>query len=335
MKKIELTAFGLEGLRVAEADVPQPGAGEVLVKVEALSLNYLDVLVIEGHYNAGLPLPHTPGSDAAGTVVEVGTSVRGLRVGDRVVTQFIRDWTDGELTLETRATKLGAEVAGVFAEYLVLPAHAVVPVPRTLSTTQAATLPVAALVAWTALVEQGQLRAGQTVLIQGTGGVSLFALQFARAAGARTIVTHGAQVNPAALRQLGADYLIDFTRVAAWDAEVRRLTDGRGVDAVLEIGGKATFNQSLAALRLGGYVGVVGFVTGPELETNVFNLIQARARVQGNDVGSRASFERMNHAIEVAGLQPVIDRSFPFVELPAALRHLKAGGHFGKIVVTL
>jgi NADPH:quinone reductase-like Zn-dependent oxidoreductase len=332
MKAWELPRFGQENLRLMERPVPAPGSGEVLVRVRAVSLNYRDKLVLGGTYLPDLAMPFVPASDASGEVVAIGDGVTGVRVGERVIGHYRVLWIDGKPGPDQIAISLGGPLPGVLAEYVVLPKEALVKMPAHLSYEEAATLPIAGLTAWFSLVEDGQLRAGESVLVQGTGGVSIFAVQFAAMMGARVIVTSSSDEKLARVKKLGAADTINYHTTPEWDKVVLDLTRGRGVDHVIEVGGKNTFARSLNALAINGHVAVVGFLGGMEFGLNALSLIRKMARVRGISVGHRRAFEDMNRAIETNGLRPMIDRHFSFSEVKAAFDYLDKGA-FGKIVI--
>ena len=335
MKAFQIVgSFGLENLKLVELPDPQPGPGQVLVRMRAAALNYRDLVVIKGGYGPRQTLPRIPISDGAGEVAAVGAGVSRVKVGDRVVGCFAPSWIEGPVTQEKVDSALGCYVDGVLAEYTLFNAESVLPVPAHLSFEEAATLPCAALTAWHALFVVDHVQPGWTVLVQGTGGVSLFALQFARTAGARVIVTSSSDQKLARARELGASGGINYKTTPDWEKEVRRQTDGRGADHIVEVGGAGTFNRSLACVRMGGTISMIGVLAGGSGEVRTTLILFRAARVQGIFVGSRVMFEEMNRAISVHGLHPVVDRAFPFAEAPAALRHLESGGHFGKVALT-
>jgi NADPH:quinone reductase-like Zn-dependent oxidoreductase len=336
MKVIEIQKqFGLDSLAVAERPQPTPSQGQVLVRMRAVSLNYRDLLVVTGAYDARLALPRIPCSDGAGEVAAVGAGVTRCRVGDRVAGCFMPGWVEGELTSAKAASSLGGAVEGVLAEYVVLPAEGVVPVPEHLSLEQAATLPCAAVTAWNALVTQGHLKAGDSVLVQGTGGVSLFALQFARMSGARVIITSSSEEKLARALKMGATDGINYRTTPDWDKRVRELTDGRGVDHVVEVGGAGTLPRSFKAVKTGGVISLIGVLTGGAGEVNPMPVLMKGVTVHGILVGSREMFEAMNRAIALHKMEPVIDQVFPFEQIKEALAYLKSGAHFAKIVIRL
>lgn len=335
MKAFQVTgSFGLDNLKLVDLPEPQPGPGQVLVRMRAASLNFRDLVVIKGGYGPRQTLPRIPLSDGAGEVLAVGAGVSRVKAGDRVVGCFAPAWLDGPLTQEKVDSSLGCYVEGVLAEHVILQAESLLPVPAHLSYEEAATLPCAALTAWNALFVADHLLPGSTVLVQGTGGVSLFALQFARLAGARVIVTSSSDQKLERARQLGAFAGINYKTTPDWDKEARKLTDGRGADHIVEVGGAGTFNRSLACVRMGGTITMIGVLAGASAEIRTTLILFRTVRVQGIFVGSRAMFEEMNRAISTHGLRPVIDRAFPLTEAPQALRHMESGSHFGKIVLT-
>jgi NADPH:quinone reductase-like Zn-dependent oxidoreductase len=335
VKHHQFSRFGIDALAAVDAPETQPGPRDVLVRWQAWSLNSRDLLLIEGVLAPRLPLPFTPVSDAAGEVVSVGKDVTAWKSGDRVVSHFFIDWQEGEGTPENRAAALGFPLPGVLAELSVLPERALVPLPSHLSYAEGATLPIAGVTAWNALfpTNQAELPPGSTVLLQGTGGVSIFALQLAHAAGLRTIVTSSSDEKLARARTLGADATINYRTTPAWAEEARRLTGGRGVDLVVDIGGAATLNRSFRAARLGGAVAIVGLTGGPKVEIDVTHVFSQLIRIRGIGVGSRADFLAVIRAMEVRRIHPVVDRQFGFDEIGAAFRHFKTGARFGKIVI--
>jgi len=335
MRIYRFVSFGLENLKLEEAAPPQPGPGQVRLEVRALSLNYRDLLVLNGLYNPKLKLPATPVSDAAGVVQAVGPGVERVRAGDCVTSHFVSGWLSGPFRQEYLNTTLGTPAAGMAGEQVVLPAEAVVPMPAGYDFEQAATLPIAALTAWSALKTVGHVQPGQTVLTLGTGGVSIFALQLAKALGARVIITSRSDQKLARARQLGADCTINYATTPDWEQAVLEYTGGTGVDLTVETVGPGTLDRSLKATRAGGIVALLGALTGRQGMVTTGLILMKRLRVEGIMVDSRAAFEEMNAFLTAQGIQPVIDRRFPFDQLPEALRCLEAGEHFGKIVVTL
>ncbi|MEJ7713534.1 MAG: NAD(P)-dependent alcohol dehydrogenase [Pyrinomonadaceae bacterium] len=337
MKVYELqNSFGIDSLAIIER--PEPtllSPTQIVVRVRAVSLNYRDLLIVKGLYNPRMPLPRVPLSDGAGEVVAIGEAVTRVKVGDRVAGIFMQTWTGGEIRAEHRASALGGEIDGMFAEHVSLDEAGVVHIPEHFTFEEAATLPCAAVTVWNAFFASGNLKAGETVLVQGTGGVSLFALQFARLAGARVIITSSSNEKLDRASKLGASDGINYRNAPEWQRRVRELTNGRGVDHVIEVGGALTFNKSLGAVRTSGTVSMIGVLTGTSAEVSTASILHQSVRVQGIFVGSREMFEEMNRAIELHKLRPVIDRVFEFEEAREAFRHMEAGAHFGKIVVRI
>jgi NADPH:quinone reductase-like Zn-dependent oxidoreductase len=336
MRAVEIRGgFGLDNLVVAERPDPRPGAGQVLVRLRAASLNFRDLLTVEGKYNPKQKLPLIPGSDGAGEVVETGDGVTRVRPGDRVCTVFAQKWIAGRPTRERLRSTLGGPLDGTLAELAVFDQEGVVKAPDHLTDEEAATLPCAAVTAWSALVTEGGITAGDSVLVQGTGGVSLFALQLAKLLGARVIATSSRDEKLARVREMGADETINYREVPAWGVRAKELTGGEGVDHVVEVGGAGTLQQSLLAVRFGGTISLIGNLAGTKSELLLTHVFMQKIRVQGILVGDRESFEAMNRAIALYRLRPVIDRVFPLEEAPAAFAHMAAGDHFGKIVVRI
>ncbi|MDD5334760.1 MAG: NAD(P)-dependent alcohol dehydrogenase [Rhodoferax sp.] len=326
----QLSAVGRQNLRYVETTQRPLGPRQVRVRVEAASLNYRDLLMVENRYGmAPAALPFTPGSDMAGTVLEVGTEVARWRGGERVISTFVAGWLDGAIPPE--ASTLGGPGPGMLASQVVLDAQWLAAAPSTLNAAAASTLPCAALTAWTGLVENGRLRAGQTVLIHGTGGVALFGLQLARLHGAQAIVVSGDAGKRSQALKLGARHVLE--RASDWPSAVLALTEGRGADHVLETVGGANLGRSLQALAGGGRVALIGLLDGAELAASGFDLMLRRAVVQGVSVGHRQALEHLVRAVDVNALQPVIAAEYPAQELPAAFDHL-ARGPFGKVVLT-
>jgi NADPH:quinone reductase-like Zn-dependent oxidoreductase len=334
MKLYELGAGdGLASWRQAERDVPVTGRGQVLVRIRAVSLNYRDILLVTGRYGVATVRPDLiPVSDGAGEVVSVGEGVTKWKAGDRVAGIFAQSWHGGAQVDDAWATALGGAIDGMLAEYVVLDAEGLVRLPAHLSFEEGATLPCAAVTAWNALYALKQVRAGETVLALGTGGVSVFAAQFAKAAGARVIVTSSSDDKLARARELGVHDTINYRSTPEWHEEVRRLTDGRGVNHVIEIGGPGTISRSIASVHPGGIVSLIGMLAQGE-KIDPMPILQTGAVVRGVYTGSREIFEEMNRAIVQHELRPVIDRVFDFAEAKSALQTLDTASHFGKIVI--
>jgi NADPH:quinone reductase-like Zn-dependent oxidoreductase len=324
---------GLDSLTLAQRPDPRPGPGQVLLRMKAWSLNYRDLLVAKGSYGAPPPLGRIPLSDGVGEVTEVGAGVTRVKAGDRVAGIFMQGWIAGAPLAEISATALGGAIDGMLAEHVVLSAEGVVKVPAHLTDEEAATLPCAAVTAWNALVREARVKAGDVVVLQGTGGVSLLALQFAKAHGARCIVTSSSDEKLEVARKLGADDAINYRSRPDWDKAVLELTGGRGADVVVEVGGAGTLEKSLTAVRFGGIVTLIGVLTGTAGPIPTAAILRRHLRVQGIYVGSREMFEEMNRAIELHRLRPHIDRVFGFEQARAAYEHLAAAGHAGKVVI--
>jgi NADPH:quinone reductase-like Zn-dependent oxidoreductase len=323
----------LDSLTLTERPDPRPGPGQVRIAVKAWSLNYRDLMVAKGAYGAPPPAGRIPLSDGAGQVLEIGPGVTRVKVGDRVAGIFMQGWIAGAPSGEIAATALGGAIDGMLAEQVVLSEQGVVTIPAHLSYEEAASLPCAAVTAWNALVREARVKAGDVVVLQATGGVSRFALQFAKLHGARCIITSSSDQKLALARTLGADELINYRSRPDWDKAVLELTGGRGADAVVEVGGAGTLEKSLAAVRFGGIVTLIGVLTGTAGPILTAAILRRHLRVQGIYVGSREMFEEMNRAIAQHRLRPHIDRSFAFDEARAAYEHLAGAAHAGKIVI--
>jgi len=323
---------GIDSLRLIERPALQPGPGEALVRIRAAALNYRDLVIMRGDYGPGVRLPVVPGCDGAGEVVQVGPGVTRVRPGQRVVLCLAPAWLAGPLREEYLRELPGSSRDGMLAELVTYPADALVPVPGHLSWEEAATLPCAALTAWNALIASGNLHPGETVLVMGSGGVAVFALQFARLAGAQVIVISSSDEKLARLRKLGASAGINYVEVPEWGKRVREMTAGRGVDHVVELGGAGTMEQSTRAVRVGGTISLIGVLAGPG-QFHLPRVLMKAIRVQGIFGGSREMFEAMNQAIEAAGLRPIVDRVFAFEELPTAYRYFESRSHVGKVVI--
>ena len=324
---------GIDALALNDRPSPQPGHGEVLVRMRANSVNYRDLSTILDPAARNLPYPRIPGSDGAGEVLAAGPGVTRWKKGDRVAGCFFQDWPAGGISASAMATALGGSIDGVLAEEVVLQENGLVAVPEHLSFEEAACLPCAAVTAWNCLVAGGGMKAGDTVLLLGTGGVSVFALQFCVAAGARAIVTSSSDAKLERARAMGAWQTINYRKTPDWAKAVLELTGGRGADHVLEVGGPGTMEQSIEAVRIGGRIAYVGVLTGGAI--NPVGIMRKSIRLQGVYVGSRAMFEDMMRALAAHEVHPVIDRTFAFEDARAAFHHMKAAGHFGKIVVTM
>ncbi len=332
MKAWVINNFGIDELSLEDRRVPAIGESEVLVKFHAASINFRDLMVVEGTYNPKMKLPAVPFSDGAGEVVEVGSSVTKWKAGDRVMPIFAQLWFDGDPNAEIRKSSLGAGSSweGTLREFGAFNESGLVAIPSHLSYQEAATLPCAALTAWHSLVASGDVKPGETVVTLGTGGVSVFALQFAKAAGARVIATSSSEEKLERLRELGADETINYREREDWDKAILEITGGRGADHVIEVGGSGTLPRSINATRFGGHIAMIGALTGAA-SFNPTSVFMKAVRVQGIYVGHRRMFEEMARAIEVNQLRPVVDSTFGFGDVKAALHHMKDGKHFGKV----
>jgi NADPH:quinone reductase-like Zn-dependent oxidoreductase len=332
--ELEKGSTSLAGLHTAQRPEPKPAPHEVLIRIRATSLNYRDHLIVSGQYFSGVVKRDTiPLSDGAGEVVSVGENVTRFHVGDRVAGAFFQVWKDGARSFLPPA--LGVPLDGVLAEYVALHEDGVVALPPSLSFEEGAALPCAGVTAWNALMTAGRpVRAGDTVLCQGTGGVSMLALQFARAAGARVIVTSSSDDKLERAKQLGASAGINYKKHPDWDKEVERITGGRGVDHIVEIGGAGTLGRSYQALGFGGKIALIGFLADTG-DSNPYPLMMKGGSLHGIGVGNTKSFEEMLRAIQLNGIKPAIDKVFPFDQAEDAFRRLASGGFVGKIVITV
>ena len=325
---------GIDSLTLREAPMPKPGRGQVLVRMRAASLNYRDLMVLTGRYARGAPLPDlVPLSDGAGEVAEIGPDVTRVKPGDRVAGIFMQSWLGGEVEPADAASSLGGAIHGVLAEYMLFDQNGLVTLPAHLSFEEGATLPCAGVTAWNALYAGRPLIAGQSILVLGTGGVSIFALQFAHAAGARVIATSSSDGKIARAKTLGASDGVNYKQHPEWQQNVLELTGGRGVDHVVEVGGPGTLPRSIGAARLGGQIHLIGVLGGGAGEINPTTAMRKGLILRGIYVGSRQMFEAMNRAIELHQLHPVIDRVFEFDQAKEAYRHLQGQSHLGKIVI--
>ena len=335
MKAYEINEFGIDNLTLAERDEPKPQANEAKVKFHATSLNYRDLMMVKGAYNPKLKRPLVPFSDGAGEVTEIGEAVTKFKVGDRVMPIFMQGWIDGAIDANKARTALGGDTDGVLREFGAFDESGLVCIPEHFSYEEAATLPCAAVTAYHALFESCSIRPDSTVLLQGTGGVSIFALQMASVLGCRTIITSSSDEKLERAKQLGADDLINYKTTEDWDKKVLELTEKRGVDTIVEVGGAGTMQRSVNAAKVGGHVAVIGVLSGKG-DFNPTSLLMKSVRLQGIFVGSRQMFEDMNrYFTQYAHIKPVIDKTFEFGEVKEALKLMEAGAHFGKIVVKI
>lgn len=337
MKAAVLDIPGLANLRVREVPDPEPGPGEVLVRMRAATLNYRDTLVVEGGYGSHQRTENLiPLSDGAGEVAAVGAGVTRFAAGDRVVASFFQGWLAGDPDPEKLSSGLGGRVDGVAAELRVFPEHGLAPTPSHLSDAEAAALPCAGLTAWSAVVSHGAVRPGDIVLTQGSGGVSVFALQFAKLCGATVLATSSSQAKLDRLGALGADHLVNYREVPEWARVARDVSAGRGIDHVVEVGGGGTLEQSIKAVRPGGTISLIGVLSGANHEFRLPLVVTRQLRLQGITCGNYEQFVAMLRAIEANGLRPALDDTrFTLDTLPAAIAHMRNGRHFGKIVVDI
>ncbi len=333
MKALQLAELtGPQALRLVDLPDPEPGHGEVLLRIIAIALNYRDYSMSRGGY-AGTVAPLVPFSDACAIVDAVGPGVTRVKPGDRVATLFHQGWIDGRPTAEKTSKALALGAPGVGRQRLVLSQEGVSKVPDYLSDHQVATLPCAALTAWRALFEDGYWEPGDTVVLEGTGGVSVFGLQFAAAAGWRTVVTSSSDQKLARAKALGATHAINYRTTPEWSQEVRRLTGGRGAELIIDVGGSETLEQALNCVAVGGRINVIGLLSGAPTAVNAWGLIRTSARLSGFSVGSRAMFESMVRAMELHRIEPVVDKVYPWDQAAEALTAMVRGEHFGKIVL--
>lgn len=318
-----------------EVEVPEPGAGQVLVAMKAVSLNFRDLAVATGRYPRNASQPTIIASDGCGEVIEVGDGVTAFRTGDRVAGSFFQKWIRGPFVREYGSSALGGAIDGVLTQFRVFDQEGLLHIPEHLSYQEGATLPCAGLTAWNALAPTAHVQAGDTVLLLGTGGVSVFGLQFAKLHGARVIITSSSDAKLARAKSLGADETINYKTTPEWDKEVLRLTGGKGVDIVLEVGGGETFARSMNSVRASGQIAVIGVLSGVAGTVPLGFIGLQTLSVRGIYVGSVSMFEDMNRAIAANQLRPVIDRVFPFEQSADALRYMQSAQHFGKIVITL
>lgn len=327
--------WGIQNLRLSTRPEPKAGRGQVIVKMAAASLNYRDLVVLDRGYGRSTgTLPLVLLSDGAGTIVETGPDVSRVKVGDRVCPTFFQSWVGGPPQAGSFLQPLGGALDGTMTDLMCLSEEGVVKIPDALSFEESATLPCAALTAWSAVVTSGQVKAGDRVLVQGSGGVALFALAFAKQQGAHVTVISSSDEKLAKLRALGADHTINYVTTPEWDKATRDVTAERGgFDNIIELGGEKTLSQSLRCVRPGGTISLIGVLSGIGMSASLGAIVSRHVRLQGITVGSRDGFEDMLRAISLHGIKPVIDRTFAFSELVDALEYLRAGKHFGKVVV--
>jgi len=333
MQAIQLENYGIDNLKLTEVPIPSIGENEVLVKTTAASLQYLDLLLTENTAGFNVPLPFIPVSEGVGVVESVGKNVTQWKKGDRVLIPFITRWEAGQITPYHNALRTGMQTSGTLAEFTIQPENTLVRTPENLTDEEAAALPVAGLTAWASLVTQANIKAGQTILVQGSGGVSLFALQIAKTFGLKVIATTGSKEKEQKLKNLGADEVINYKEILEWSNEVKRLNNGTGVDVTLDVGGNETINQSILSVKEHGYVGLIGFMSGSQLTFNIVPLIMNYIRLQGYSVGNAQELKELVNAIEKNNLKPVIDSIYSIDQTQEAFLKLKSGKAFGKVVI--
>lgn len=326
-------SFGLENLVSIEREKPKPKASEILIKIHAVSLNYRDLLMVKGEYNPRQKLPLIPCSDAAGVVEEIGSEVSLFNVGDRVMPIFVQSWLAGNPTLQDLRKTLGGPIDGTLTEYMCVPEISALPIPEYLSMEEAATLPCAAVTAWSSLFEFSKIQAGDTVLILGTGGVSVFALQLAKLAGAIAVVTSSSDEKLKKMISMGADHTINYRESKNWAKEIRKITNNKGVDFVVEVGGAGTLEQSIRSVKPGGTIALIGILAGRSTETSLLPILMQNIKLQGIIVGSRSAFENMLKAMNAGKIKPVVDKVFPMKDSKLAFEYLESQKHIGKIVI--
>lgn len=334
MKAIQLEQFGIEYLQLKEIPVPAIGESEVLVKTTAVALEFHDLIIVENRIPFGIQLPHIPVSEGVGVVESVGSKVTRWKKGDRVIIPFISRWEAGRNTPYHDQLRTSFSTPGLLAEYTVQPENTLVSTPNNLSDVEAAPLSIAGLTVWTCLVEQANIRAGQTILVQGSGGVSLFALQIARMFGLKVIATTGSKEKEQRLKDLGADKVINYKDFPEWSKEVKRLNGGTGVDVTLDVAGTDTIEQSILSVKQHGFVGLIGLMTGTKLTIDLIPLISNYIRLQAYSVGNAEELRDLVNAIEKNALKPVIDSVFPLEKIQDAFHRFKSGQAFGKVIIT-
>ena len=333
MKAIQLENYGIEHLKLTEVPTPAIGENEVLVKTTATSLQYLDLILTENTAGFNVPLPFIPVSEGVGVVENIGKNVSRWKKGDRVIIPFIPRWEAGQVTPFHNAIRTGMQTSGTLAGFTVQPENTLVRTPANLTDEEAAALPVAGLTAWASLVSQANIKAGQTILVQGSGGVSLFALQIAKAFGLKVIATTGSKEKEQKLKDLGVDVVINYKEIPKWSDEVKRLNNGTGVDVTLDVAGNETINQSILSVKEHGYVGLIGFMSGSQLTFDIVPLIMNYIRLQGYSVGNAQELNELVQAIETNNIKPIVDSVFPIEQTQEAFYKLKSGKAFGKVVI--
>ncbi|HZC43947.1 MAG TPA: NAD(P)-dependent alcohol dehydrogenase [Acidobacteriaceae bacterium] len=335
MRAFQISQFGLENLHLVDLPIPTCGNGMVLIRVHATSLNYRDLLMVRGAYDPRLKMPRIPLSDGAGEVVAVGAGVTRFMPGDRVIGYFLQNWQDGGPSQAKSRGALGGDLDGMLADYVALPENGVSHFPAHLSYEEAATLPCAALAAWNALFHATTTKPGDTIVIQGTGGVSIFALQFAKLVGARVLGTSSSDEKLDRAKSLGLDEGLNYKSTPDWSGWVKKHTSGEGADLVVEVGGSGTLQESMKAVRVGGTIAQIGVLSGSEERLAVTSVLMRQIRLIGIYVGSHTMMDAVNRAIEQSRLTPVVGKVFPMLEAIGAYRYLEQGRHFGKVTISL
>jgi NADPH:quinone reductase-like Zn-dependent oxidoreductase len=335
VKSIQLEQFGIEHLQLKEIPAPAFADNEVLVKITAVSLEYHDLIIVENRIPFGIPLPHIPVSEGVGIVADIGSKVTRWKRGDRVIIPFIVRWESGKNTPYNDGVRTSFTGPGLLAEYIAQPENTLVKTPHNLMDEEAAPLSIAGLTAWSYLVDQANIKAGQTILVQGSGGVSLFAIQIAKAFGLKVIATTGSKAKEQKLKDLGADEVINYKEVAQWSSEAKRLNNGMGVDVTLDVAGTATIEQSILSVKQHGFVGLVGLLTGTKLTIDLIPLLTNYVRLQAYSVGNAQQLTELVTAIENKKIRPVIDSVFPFEKSQEAFHRFKSGEAFGKVVIRI
>jgi NADPH:quinone reductase-like Zn-dependent oxidoreductase len=334
MRSYEIQKYGgSSGLKLVDRSLPEPDNYDVVVQIRATSLNYRDLIVLQGKYDRNPTVGRVPLSDGAGEVVAVGPAVTKFKLGDRVAACFFQGWPAGRFSGEMHRTALGGPIDGVLTEQAKFHEDGLVHLPANYSFEEGATLPCAALTAWQSLIVRGELVPGETVLLLGTGGVSIFGLQIAKMSGAKVIITSSSDEKLERARQLGADAVVNYQTTPEWGKAAANLAGRDGVDHVIEVGGAGTFLQSVRACRFGGKIGMIGILSGIEVKTEIFPIVHKSATVFGIYVGSREMFEELNRALEQSNVRPVIDKIFSFASAPEAFEYMASGSHFGKVVI--
>ena len=333
MKVVEFDTFGYKNLKLNQKEKPSPLEGEVLVKIHSVSLNYRDYLTVEGKYNPKYRLPMIPCSDCSGEIVEIGKGVIDWKIGDRVVGVFAPDWISGSTSIKSIRNTLGGPQEGTLQEYRIFPKGGLVSMPSTLSYIEASTLPCAAVTAWSALTEFGKILPGEKIVTQGSGGVSLFAIQFAKILGAGVYAISGSDSKLEKLRELGADFVLNYNTNPNWGSEIKKITEG--VDNVIEVGGSNTLTESIKALKPFGQISLIGILGGSISNLNLLPILMQNIRIQGILVGSKSSLESMIKAIDFHKIKPVIHKVYSIENFMDAFEDLKSGNQFGKICITL